>query len=63
MVEAAAVCINNEESQRPGIDEVTTILRGLEEKNRTALTGRSPVSPTVVMLLIVTINYNRQEVR
>uniref|UniRef100_A0A5B6Z9F9 Putative serine/threonine-protein kinase CDL1 n=1 Tax=Davidia involucrata TaxID=16924 RepID=A0A5B6Z9F9_DAVIN len=32
MVQAAAACINSEESRRPGIDEITGILRG-EEPN------------------------------
>lgn len=30
MVQAAAACINNEESQRPNIDVIIAILRGIE---------------------------------
>ncbi|PNX78403.1 proline-rich receptor-like protein kinase PERK13-like protein, partial [Trifolium pratense] len=31
MIEAAAVCVTNEESRRPGIHEVIAILKGEEE--------------------------------
>ncbi|CAK9163589.1 unnamed protein product [Ilex paraguariensis] len=33
MVQAAAACINNEESRRPNIDEIISILRGAESNS------------------------------
>lgn len=47
MVQAAAACINNEESQRPNIDVIIAILRGIEpdylNRKKANLTGNSCV--------------------
>ena len=58
MVQAAAACINSEESERAGIEEVATIFK----RRRTELLYQEEVqfSPAVVVLLTVTHNCNRQ---
>lgn len=42
MIQAAAACINNEESRRPHMGEILTILRGKESRKKAILTGNSP---------------------
>lgn len=37
MVEAAAACINSEESRRPDIDQIITIIRGEQPPNTSTL--------------------------